>query len=62
MIKEIERNTGVPVVSIIYDGTCSPKNNAVIPYLKYPRKPRDIPAAEHFESAPDLGSAKAPVG
>jgi hypothetical protein len=30
----IERETGVPVVCITYDGTLSPKNDIVIPYLK----------------------------
>ncbi|MFH1437667.1 MAG: acyl-CoA dehydratase activase [Pseudomonadota bacterium] len=37
MAKEIEKNTGVPVVSITYDGTSGSKNDAIIPYLKYPR-------------------------
>jgi predicted CoA-substrate-specific enzyme activase len=34
----IEKNTGVPVVSITYDGTGGGKNDIVIPYLKYPRR------------------------
>ncbi len=38
MAKEIENNTGVPVVSITYDGTGGNKNEAIIPYLKFPRK------------------------
>ena len=38
MAREIERNTGVPIVSITYDGTQSHKNDVIIPYLKYPRK------------------------
>jgi len=38
MMKNIEKNTGVPVVTITYDGTCSNKNTSIIPYLKYPRK------------------------
>ena len=38
MAKEIEINTGVPVVSITYDGTGGNKNEAIIPYLKFPRK------------------------
>jgi predicted nucleotide-binding protein (sugar kinase/HSP70/actin superfamily) len=37
MAKEIERKTGVPIVSITYDGTGGMKNDAIIPYLKYPR-------------------------
>ena len=38
MAKEIENKTGVPVVSITYDGTGGNKNEAIIPYLKFPRK------------------------
>jgi predicted CoA-substrate-specific enzyme activase len=38
MTKEIENKTGVPVVSITYDGTGGNKNEAIIPYLKFPRK------------------------
>ncbi len=42
MADEIERITGVPVVTLEYDGTGGFKNDDVIPYLKYPR--RYIPA------------------
>ncbi|MEW6076636.1 MAG: acyl-CoA dehydratase activase [Thermodesulfobacteriota bacterium] len=38
MSRKIEENTGVPVVSITYDGTGSFKNSKIIPYLAYPRK------------------------
>ena len=38
MAKEIENKTGVPVISITYDGTGGNKNEAIIPYLKFPRK------------------------
>ena len=38
MVKEIERKTGVPIVSITYDGTSSKKNEAIIPYLTYLNK------------------------
>ncbi|MFH2133148.1 MAG: acyl-CoA dehydratase activase [bacterium] len=38
MAKRIEMLTGVPVVSIEYDGTGGSKNDDIIPYLKYPRK------------------------
>jgi len=41
MAKEIEDKTGVPVVSITYDGTGGNKNEAIIPYLKFPRKMED---------------------
>jgi len=34
----IERATGVPVVSLTYDGTAAAQNDAVIPYLKFPRR------------------------
>ena len=37
MAGRIEEVTGVPVVSITYDGTGGRKNDALIPYLKYPR-------------------------
>ena len=40
----IEKNTGIPVVSITYDGTGGLKNDTIIPYLKYPRKRLDDPA------------------
>jgi predicted CoA-substrate-specific enzyme activase len=38
MVKEIERKTGVPIVSITYDGTSTNKNEALIPYLTYLNK------------------------
>jgi len=38
MAGEIERITGVPVVTIEYDGTGGPRNDDIIPYLKYLRK------------------------
>jgi predicted CoA-substrate-specific enzyme activase len=37
MATEIERQTGVPIVSITYDGTGGDKNDIVVPYLKYPK-------------------------
>jgi predicted nucleotide-binding protein (sugar kinase/HSP70/actin superfamily) len=40
MRKQIEEITGVPVVSVTYDGTGGNKNEAIIPYLKFPRKSR----------------------
>jgi hypothetical protein len=42
MARKIERSTGVPVVSITYDGTGGDKNQAVIPYLKC-NKPGHLP-------------------
>jgi len=38
MAKAIEKHTGVPVVSITYDGTGGNKNDAIIPFLRFPRK------------------------
>ena len=35
MSKEIESLTGVPVLSITYDGTETPKNDIIKPYLKF---------------------------
>jgi predicted CoA-substrate-specific enzyme activase len=37
MARRIETVTGVPVVSITYDGTGAHHNDAIIPYLAYPR-------------------------
>jgi predicted nucleotide-binding protein (sugar kinase/HSP70/actin superfamily) len=41
MARKIERSTGVPIVSITYDGTGGDKNQAVIPYLKC-KKPGNL--------------------
>ncbi|EFK10006.1 putative CoA-substrate-specific enzyme activase [delta proteobacterium NaphS2] len=35
MAKTIEKKTGVPMVSITYDGTSTHVNNAIVPYLTY---------------------------
>jgi len=45
MNRKIEEVTGVPVLSLTYDGTGGGKNDALAPYLHYPRKPRpkDLP-------------------
>lgn len=40
MAVDIEQKTGVPVVSITYDGTGGNKNDIIIPYLTYPRSHR----------------------
>ncbi|NJD18203.1 MAG: CoA activase, partial [Gemmatimonadetes bacterium] len=37
MSRDIERITGVPVVSVTYDGSGGSKNEVVLPYLEYPR-------------------------
>jgi len=40
MAKEIEATTGVPVLSITYDGTEAPKNDVIIPYLQFAKGKR----------------------
>ncbi|MGW8267394.1 MAG: acyl-CoA dehydratase activase-related protein, partial [Longimicrobiales bacterium] len=37
MAREIEERTGVPMVSVTYDGTGGGKNEVILPYLEYPR-------------------------
>jgi predicted CoA-substrate-specific enzyme activase len=37
MAGRIEEITGIPVVNITYDGTCSDKNRVIIPYLTFPK-------------------------
>ncbi|MCD6396950.1 MAG: hypothetical protein J7L71_05380, partial [Spirochaetaceae bacterium] len=46
MSKDIESLTGVPVLSITYDGTESPKNDIIIPYLKFAGKNQNISNAK----------------
>jgi hypothetical protein len=41
MAKQIEQRTGVPVVSITYDGTSRNKNEALVPYLAHLNRKRD---------------------
>jgi hypothetical protein len=38
MKSRIEEITGIPVVTIEYDGTAGLKNEDIIPYLKYRKK------------------------
>ncbi|MBU1565072.1 MAG: CoA activase, partial [Proteobacteria bacterium] len=42
MKTRIEQSTGVPVVSITYDGTGGHKNEVIAPYLRYPRLGKNI--------------------
>jgi predicted CoA-substrate-specific enzyme activase len=44
MAQKIEQRTGVPVVSITYDGTSGSKNEAVVPYLAHLNRKRDQPS------------------
>jgi predicted nucleotide-binding protein (sugar kinase/HSP70/actin superfamily) len=50
MARDIERVTGVPVVSITYDGTGQYRNDVLVPYVRYARRA----GGEH---APRPGSA-----
>jgi predicted nucleotide-binding protein (sugar kinase/HSP70/actin superfamily) len=38
MTRKIEELTGVPVVTLTYDGTGAPRNDLIMPYLRYPRR------------------------
>lgn len=40
MAKDIEKVTGIPVLTIEYDGTTEYKNDIIAPYLRYPPKKR----------------------
>ena len=42
MAGKIESVTGVPIITIEYDGTGGFKNDDIIPYLKFPRKKRGM--------------------
>jgi len=35
MTRRIEEITGIPIVTLTYDGTGSPKNEVITPYLKF---------------------------
>lgn len=41
MAHQIEKKTGVPMVSVTYDGTGGTKNEVILPYLEYPRPSRE---------------------
>ncbi|MCJ7629074.1 MAG: hypothetical protein MUO50_11895, partial [Longimicrobiales bacterium] len=49
MAREIEEKTGVPMVSVTYDGTGGAKNEVILPYLEYPRARGG--AARRFQTA-----------
>jgi hypothetical protein len=44
MTHKIEELTGVPVVTLTYDGTGAPQNDLIMPYLRYPRGKRPTAA------------------
>jgi hypothetical protein len=43
MARDIQRATGVPVVSLTYDGTGRYRNDAIVPYLKFARTLDSVP-------------------
>ena len=61
MNSKVEEVTGVPVLSLTYDGAGGSKNDALAPYLRYPRKARPRTADdEEIEVAGE--GAKARIG
>ncbi len=46
MARDIERLTGVPVLTITYDGTTEYKNTVIAPYIKYARTRNSSPKGE----------------
>jgi hypothetical protein len=63
MAGEIEKHTGVPVVSITYDGTGGNKNEAIIPYMTYAGKARGrYPTRGEGKARNANGSVKFPWG
>jgi predicted CoA-substrate-specific enzyme activase len=50
MARDIERLTGVPVVSITYDGTGRYQNEVIVPYIRYARKRKAQPAVRAFSA------------
>ncbi len=55
MKAKIEQQTGIPVVSITYDGTGGFKNDIIVPYLKFPRTSR---SGDDSAQAVDLQTVK----
>jgi hypothetical protein len=54
MAPRLEELTGVPVVTVTYDGTATGKNDAIIPYLRFPRSKREAPR-EQLEPTAAVG-------
>ncbi|OHD15197.1 MAG: hypothetical protein A2Y38_04800, partial [Spirochaetes bacterium GWB1_59_5] len=61
MNAQIETVTGVPVLSLIYDGAGGSKNDALAPYLRYPRKPKPAGMA-NIEGVTTIDEAPAKTG
>jgi len=61
MSQRIQEVTGIPMVSLTYDGTGGNKNETIIPYLKYPKPRRLITQAttEGMQKFLSLPSGKA---
>jgi predicted CoA-substrate-specific enzyme activase len=55
MNRRIEDITGVPVVSLTYDGTGSSCNTVLAPYLRYPRRPTPVSALETIGASEQTG-------
>jgi len=54
MAREIEEKSGVPVVSVTYDGTGGAKNDIILPYLEYPQtRRRDTEATGGLNPQPE---------
>ncbi|MBW2153724.1 MAG: CoA activase [Deltaproteobacteria bacterium] len=50
MARRIEKKTGIPIVSVTYDGTGGNKNDVIIPYLRYPRHKRSDHKSADFST------------
>jgi len=59
MTRKIEALTGVPVVTLTYDGTGAPRNDLVVPYLKYPRREQPGSGRQQGVRASHSSSARA---
>lgn len=63
MAHEIEKKTGVPMVSVTYDGTGGTKNEVILPYLEYPRENRlSGRTAPPRDAAPPREAARCETG
>ena len=42
VFQKVEKDIGVPIVSIIYDGTSTKKNDLLVPYLHFLKKSKNV--------------------